>query len=50
MNEPVAHDRTKGDLLCHPQVIPEGVSLEDVVEVQPLFCLNEISGGTRHQT
>ena len=49
MDEPVAHDRRKGDLSHHPQVTPEGVSHEDVVEVQPLFCLIEVSGGIRHQ-
>ena len=49
MDKPIAYDWTEGDLLHHPQVTPESVSHKDVVEVQPLFCLNEVSGGTRHQ-
>ena len=49
MDEPVAHDWTEGDLSHHPQVTPEGIPHEDVIEVQPLSCLNEVSGGTRHQ-
>ena len=49
MDEPVAHDGTEGDLSHHPQVTPEGVPHKNVVEVQPLFCLNEVSGGTRHK-
>ena len=36
-------------ILHHPQVTLEAVSDVDVVAVQPLFCLSEVSGGTRHQ-
>ena len=48
MDEPVAHDETEDDFSHHLQVTPEGAPHEDVVEVQPLLCLNEVSGGTRH--
>ena len=42
MDEPCAHGWTEGDPSHHPQVTPESVLREDVVEVQPLFCLTEV--------
>ena len=49
VEEPVVHDGTEGDLSHHLQVTPGGAPNEDVVVVQPLFCLNAVSGGTRHK-
>ena len=43
------HDGTEGDLSHHLQVTPGGILNEDVVAVKPLFCLNEVSGGTCHK-
>ena len=36
------------ELSNNPQATLEAILREDVVAVQPLFCLNEVSGGTRH--
>ena len=49
VDEQVTHGRVEDELPNQPQVTSEDISCKDVVEVQPLFCLNEVSGGTRHQ-
>ena len=48
VDKPLAYDGTEDDFSHHLQVTPEGVPHEDVVVVQPLLCLNEVSGETRH--